>query len=389
MPKKQDWKYSTIRRSLQDQESQGESDDSLVPNTSATSLVERTFTTRKLLWLLLLLSSVNLVAQLATYSTRTRHGEILQQRPEASCSTPSNRQEWRSASPSARIHYLDAVLCLMQKPSLLHPGTSRYDDFVYGHITTGQFSHYAAAFLPWHRYFLRVFEQTLQSECQYKGSLFYWDWTLDARNLSGAPVWDPQLGFGGDGNPGMPTGIYRGNCVTEGVFANTTRAYLSTNPTWRQGVSYSPHCLARAFFQGPQLEDLQRNVSAQAIESLLEETSFEQFFESFERGSHQVIPQFVHGDFMTYTAPNDPVFFLHHTQVDRIWWLWQQRDAPSRFHEIQGAKFGPSMGFHDSKSANDNASLDNLLPMGGLGIDRTVREVMDAGNNLLCYTYED
>jgi tyrosinase len=25
------------------------------------------------------------------------------------------------------------------------------------------------------------------------------------------------------------------------------------------------------------------------------------------------------------TSPNDPIFFLHHANIDRIWWNWQQR----------------------------------------------------------------
>lgn len=27
------------------------------------------------------------------------------------------------------------------------------------------------------------------------------------------------------------------------------------------------------------------------------------------------------GDF--YSSPNDPVFYLHHAMVDRVWWIWQ------------------------------------------------------------------
>ncbi len=36
-----------------------------------------------------------------------------------------------------------------------------------------------------------------------------------------------------------------------------------------------------------------------------------------------MIHRFVGGDMMTSTSPNDPVFYLHHASIDRIWSAWQ------------------------------------------------------------------
>jgi len=59
----------------------------------------------------------------------------------------------------------------MGKSSLFEPGTSRYDDFAYSHVFEGTVTHYAAAFLPWHRYFIHTFEETLRTECNFRGAL--------------------------------------------------------------------------------------------------------------------------------------------------------------------------------------------------------------------------
>jgi tyrosinase len=38
-------------------------------------------------------------------------------------------------------------------------------------------------------------------------------------------------------------------------------------------------------------------------------------------------------------SPNDPVFFLHHANVDRLWALWQERNPRQLYQPVRG---GPS-----------------------------------------------
>jgi tyrosinase len=35
-------------------------------------------------------------------------------------------------------------------------------------------------------------------------------------------------------------------------------------------------------------------------------------------------------------SPGDPVFFLHHAWLDRLWWLWQSQDPETRLAEVGG-----------------------------------------------------
>lgn len=46
-----------------------------------------------------------------------------------------------------------------------------YDDFVAVHLNQTNFIHQTANFLTWHRYFVWVWEDTLRTECGYKGAL--------------------------------------------------------------------------------------------------------------------------------------------------------------------------------------------------------------------------
>lgn len=36
------------------------------------------------------------------------------------------------------------------------------------------------------------------------------------------------------------------------------------------------------------------------------------------------------------SSPGDPLFYLHHTWLDKIWWDWQVKDLPKRLVEMGG-----------------------------------------------------
>ena len=42
---------------------------------------------------------------------------------------------------------------------------------------------------------------------------------------------------------------------------------------------------------------------------------YEAFYLALENGPHDAIPNSIRGNFIKLTAPNDPLFFLHHTLV--------------------------------------------------------------------------
>ncbi len=78
---------------------------------------------------------------------------------------------------------------------------------------------------------------------------------------------------------------------------------------------------------------------------------------------------------------SDPIFFVHHAQIDRIWWHWQQLQPQQRLEDY----FGPNN--INEPDALFQASLQDTLAMMGLDSDRAVASVMDTRSRLLCYQY--
>lgn len=123
----------------------------------------------------------------------------------------------------------------MQKPAKLGlPGAkSRFDEFQATHQLQAFATHFVGAFLPFHRALLYAHEKALRNECGYDGWQPYWQEQLDAGHFYNSSIFDPDLGFGGDGSG-------PDHCITNGRFANYT------NPIG-PAYEYNNHCIDRQF----------------------------------------------------------------------------------------------------------------------------------------------
>ena len=211
----------------------------------------------------------------------------------STCKIPPLRQEWRSLSQNSKASYIRAVQCLKTLPSALGLNQTLYDDFPWVHKQHGEYSHNAAPFLAWHRYFIHTYEQSLQRECGYEGQLTYWDWTLDWENITTSPVWDLEYGFGGSGNTSMRPAVFDAYCVTDGPFAWLEVPYFED--------IYRPHCLLRGFDET--LVDFRDALRPEALQELLMIEDYDSFNLGLENGPHIAIPKSIHGDFSLHTAP--------------------------------------------------------------------------------------
>jgi tyrosinase len=43
-----------------------------------------------------------------------------------------------------------------------------------------------------------------------------------------------------------------------------------------------------------------------------------------------------------FNSPGDPLFYLHHAWMDKLWWDWQFRDLENRLADISGPNVMPA-----------------------------------------------
>lgn len=166
-------------------------------------------------------------------------------------------------------------------------------------------------FLTWHRPYILDIELKLRDQIRKLADadtadewrLPYWDWA--AANAQGLPQAFTDATYDDNGtskpNPllAMPYDLPYNPGVSDAVPWPTT--------TFRNPRSVSNLQSLRAM-----------------VESALEEPDFSYFSRAIER-PHNSLHGWVLGYMATYRSSFDPIFWLHHCNVDRQFWLWQER----------------------------------------------------------------
>ncbi|KAH8734384.1 amino acid transporter [Ilyonectria robusta] len=297
------------------------------------------------------------------------------------CTSPSQRKAWNNMTTTEKTAYIDAELCLMARPAQagIEGAQNRWDELDWAHIVQSNIIHNVGGFLPWHRYFMRVHEYLLQSECGYEGGQPYWNEVLDMDDLAGSVVFDPDTGFGGEGS----------DCVTDGPFVNLT---LHMNSS---GTS-EDYCLTRSFNSNGFQSGVQAN-----LDECFNMTTYEDAFDCYQVNPHTAGHSAVGGTMLDVVgSPGEPLFFLHHSNLDRLWWQWQQANLTTRLTEMGGRNVplasyleqngmeSPSSSVLDYDGDEGNVTtLNHNLWMVGIMPNATIREVMDLGGDLVCAEY--
>ena len=275
------------------------------------------------------------------------------------------------------------------------------DDFVYIHINQSNYVHRSGLFLPWHRQFTWGWEEALREHCSYQGSIPYWDWMPWAANQSESPVWSGgKDGFGTNG-PYYPHGpvnvslpdvpgplyVYRdpgtgGGCVRDGAFSDfianigpSITVHAADDPF---GLAWNPHCLRHDFSQPESTEALSYDLAGPLMQTA-DIDSFRPLADTIHRAAH-AWPGGDPWDF--YSSPSHPVFYLLHSQVDRLWTIWQGLDYTNRQNALSGTVT------ISNQPPSANATLDTILIMGAAGGNLPIKEVMSTISDGMCYIYE-
>jgi tyrosinase len=285
---------------------------------------------------------------------------------------------------------------------------SRFDDFVAVHINQTQRIHYNGYFLGWHRYFTWLYEKALREECGYQGYAPYWDWSLDYEDPTKSPIWsgdeyslsgdgavDPNnngtiLGAGTPGELIMPPGA-GGGCVYSGPFkdmkVNLGPADLGNDaPGPVAALNYNPRCLKRdinawcsqRWLRPEQISNLINNYTTVLdFQNILQGVGVD--FAGPHGGGHFTFGGDPGKDL--YVSPGDPSFYLHHGQVDHVWWQWQQKNPAIRTHEIGGTQTF----LNNPPSAN--VTLEDVLDLSPLGPPVKLGQLLSTTREMFCYTY--
>ncbi|KAI3548064.1 tyrosinase central domain-containing protein [Colletotrichum filicis] len=323
------------------------------------------------------------------------------------------RREWRTLPAEQRRAFVAAIECMQSSPSLYEPGVmpaakTLYDDFVAIHLKQTPVIHRTANFQLWHRLYTDVFEQKVR-ECGYTGTFPFWEWGYDAEDPTLSPLFDgsdTSIGSNGAFVPHEGLEIHQaytnvtlklepgsgGGCVMSGPFSKMT-VNLPVVQNTDTPLAADPRCLQR---------DLNKHVSSRHTTFrnttllLTEHNTLESFWgflngddryiNPFELGVHAAGHWQLGGDSGNnfFISPADPAFFLHHSQIDRVYWIWQMLDWENRqdiFGTVTMQNIPPSR----------NGTLDDLVDLRPLAEPRKLRDLMSTigiGGSPFCYVYE-
>jgi hypothetical protein len=260
------------------------------------------------------------------------------------------RHDARDLTPQQWSAFVAAVQTMQQRPNAT---PSTFDRLTKLHTTMSSSVHGTALFFAWHRRFLKDFENKLRA-IDPTVSLPYWNWAQDSNAPERSYIWGARY-LGGNG--GGPNDV-----VQTGPFAS-----------WRP-LNPQPHGLKRQWSNGTRIAPW---ASPESINSAIASSgSYDTLRRAIEPVPHGTVHVNVGGDMSTLNgSPNDPVFWLFHAYVDKIWADWQNAHPTLALTSYGGPNADGSA-----------AKLSDTLP--GFGTD-TVQSIMDTRSPALCYAYAE
>jgi len=309
------------------------------------------------------------------------------------------RKNVKDLTAQEKSDFVNALLKLKATPSKANPGISMYDDFVKLHLDAfscglrwgdAGAAHNSPLFLPWHREVLLKLQQDLRQVSGKKHlTIPYWDWTDPA---STAAVLSPSF-MGGDGDPAQayavttgpfakgkfklnvldPIEVQKGLLGADNITAMPdflTRHFgslgskqqpLPTSQDVNQALGVSEYDSAPYSAQSGEGVSFRCNLEGwrgaeppECIPSTADPAGFMNVNQTpgtphdLHNGVHLYIGGIwapasgaVAGGTMIYdTSPNDPVFWLHHANIDRLWAEWERTHPTAPYDPQQGAANG-------------------------------------------------
>lgn len=281
-------------------------------------------------------------------------------------------------------------------------------DFAVIHINQTLFMHLDGFFNTWHRMFVHLFEQELKTQCGYTGTHPYWNWVeTQEMGLTNSKMFDGSAtSMSGDGAYNTTAGplvvgpaltVPAGNGggpILSGPFQNWQ---ISMNPVPISTINSGNGLPAGTFDLN--LRPLTRNLNQQVANTWSNQGNLTNLlacadadcFENLMSGApgSDTLGMHSSGHFTMgeigsdfFASPQDPFFFLHHAEVDRIFTTWQ------------GMHPSAALGLSGTETCNNipvspDATLTSIEPNWGyLFPSLMAGELMTTTGGPFCYTYD-
>ena len=253
--------------------------------------------------------------------------------------------------------------------------SGKYDQQVLRHAQAQMSAiHRCPAFLPWHRSFILDYEKDLQ---QASGNpnlgLPYWNWAEDA-----SAMWaDDFLGGNGDQSD---SGIVKTGPFRQGEWTIVNSSGNSAGPLIREFGEGTPSL--------PTPTDIDNVLNTRPYDAspwnLTSQPSFrnrvEGWYGASGPGMHNRGHVWVGGSMTPMTSPNDPVFFLHHCFVDKLWHDWQVQNPGEGYLPISGGSPRQNLNDQMEPTVSGSTTPATMLDIQALGYSYDTDAGTDPGD---------
>lgn len=187
----------------------------------------------------------------------------------------------------------------------------------------------ADIFFPWHRRQILELEQAMQDNVNSKLSIPTWDWIED--NLASDPLWDTSF-----------MGAFGANGAYDWNLGRTFTGSRLPNATEVNQVS-AGHA---NYIQRPLKDDYSEVVENQKVHT----------------GGHTWVQGFMN----SAQSPRDPIFYLHHGMIDKLWQKWIEYHGYEQGDNLYVRTDMPR--YDGSVSGLPSVDPDSLLDSNKLGV---------------------
>lgn len=182
------------------------------------------------------------------------------------------------------------------------------------------------------RWFTHLFDRSLRDTCDYRGPTPYWDWSCDHADLFNSPVFDDSLEFGLGGTGDCESYANADCIITTGAFSPAAGNFELAWPVAHRLRRNLTLITGWYIHETPQ----NRTLGPDFVRNATEQTTGDFYrFQSNMTRIHNAVHNFIGGDLAGVCpnsvpeedchglaeafTPNDPLFWLHHAQLDRLW----------------------------------------------------------------------